>query len=309
MSATQLPDETHLSRVDLRVRDLGRAVDFYTHMIGLKVVENAGAKAVISATGQPPALLVLNEDIHAAPRLRHTTGLYHLAFRFPTRRDLAHALQRLVRHDYGIEGASDHLISEAIYLSDPEGNGVELYTDRPRAEWPWRNGQIEVENRPLDLAGLLASVATEPPPPDAPPGTDIGHIHLHVGDLAEAKRFYHEYLGFDVTMRLPGAVFFAAGGYHHHIGVNTWAGTTPASPNSVGLISYRFEVPVREVLYCLQHRAPLAGYEARTCKSDSGAEILQIRDLNGNWLEVESSKPAESAGAQCRNKRAESIPL
>lgn len=309
MSANQLPDDTHVSRVDLRVRDLSRTVDFYMRMIGLKVVESAGAKAAISATGQPPALLVLNEDIHAAPRLHRTTGIYHLAFRFPTRRDLAHVLQRLVRHDYGIEGASDHLISEAIYLSDPEGNGVELYTDRPRAEWPSRNGQIEVENRPLDLAALLASVGTELPPPHAPPGTDIGHIHLHVSDLAEARRFYHEYLGFNVTMRLSGALFFAAGWYHHHIGVNTWAGTTPSPPNSVGLISYRFEVPVTEVLYCLQHRAPLAGYEARTVKSESGAEILQIRDPNGNWLEVASSKPAEFASAQSPNKRVDSAPL
>jgi catechol 2,3-dioxygenase len=308
MSAIQLPDETLLSRVDLRVRDLGRMVDFYTHIVGLKVVESTGAKAAISATGKRPALLVLNEDIHAAPRLQRTTGLYHLAFRFSTRRDLAHALQRLVMHDYGIEGASDHLISEAIYLSDPEGNGVELYTDRPRAEWPRRNGQIEVENRPLDLAAMLASVGTAPPPPDAPPGTDIGHIHLHVSDLAAAKRFYHEFLGFDLTMRLPGASFFAAGGYHHHIGVNTWAGTTPATSNGVGLISYRFEVPVAEVLYCLQHRAPLAGYEARTLKSESGAELLQIRDPNGNWLEMASSKPAEFAQAQARSESADVIP-
>lgn len=308
MSATQLPDETHLSQVNLRVRDLGRTVDFYTRIVGLKLIESAGAKAYISATAKPPALLVLNEDVNAIPRSRRTTGLYHLAIRFPTPRDLAHALQRLVRYEYEIEGASDHLISEAIYLSDPEGNGVELYADRPRAEWPRRNGQITVENRPLDFGVLLASAGTQPPPPAAPPGTDIGHIHLHVSDLTQASRLYHEYLGFDVTMRLPGALFFAAGGYHHHIGVNTWAGTTPAPPNSVGLISYRFEVPVKEVLYCLQHRAPLAGYEARAATSENGAELLQIRDPNGNWLEIASSKPAEFAQAQTRSESEEIIP-
>jgi catechol 2,3-dioxygenase len=198
---------------------------------------------------------------------------------------------------YPIAGASDHGVSEAIYLSDPDGNGVELYADRPRAQWGWQNGQISMVTTPLDLENLLTSIDTKAATTDPSTQPDLGHIHLHVDDLLRAERFYNEFLGLAVTQRsYPGALFFAAGGYHHHIGANVWAGKTAAPANGVGLISYRLEVPVAEVLYCLRHRAPLLGYETRMELSEEGDPILQVRDPNGNWLEVQASPSATAAG-------------
>ena len=178
---------------------------------------------------------------------------------------------RLAKADYPIEGASDHIVSEAIYLSDPDHNGVELYADRPRSQWTWREGQIAMATEALDLDNLLATIQGQSEPAGPPPETDIGHIHLHVADLAEAEKFYQEFLGLAVTQRsYPGALFLSAGGYHHHVAVNTWAGSAAPPPNSIGLVSYRLEVPVAEILYCLEHRAPVLGYEAKLEASEEG---------------------------------------
>ncbi len=289
-----LPDETRISQVHLRTGNLERALGFYTGVLGLRVVERPGPEVTLSATGGHPVMIALTEEPGATSRPRQTIGLYHFAIRYPTRRHLAQALGRLLRHGYPIQGASDHLVSEAIYLSDPDDNGVELYADRPRSRWVWHGGQIEMATEPLDLDRLLAANRGQSPlPPHAPAQTDLGHIHLHVADLAEAERFYHEFLGLAVTQRsYPGALFFSAGGYHHHVAVNTWAGQLSAPPNSAGLISYRLEVPVAEILYCLGHRAPLAGYEARTLIAENGSEMLQIRDPNETWLELRRVPPA-----------------
>ncbi len=282
-----LPDETRIGQVHLRTSELERALGFYCGMLGLRVANRTQRKATLSATGSGPALLVLSETPDAEPRPQQVTGLYHLAIRFPTRHDLAHALQRLIRAGYPIEGSSDHRVSEAIYLSDPEDNGVELYADRPRAQWRWRDGQVARTTEPLNLDNLLDSTKGGPMPAHVPPHTELGHIHLHVADLAAAERFYHEYLGLAVTQRsYPGALFFSAGGYHHHLAVNTWAGDLPAPPNSVGLVSYRLEVSEPEILYCLRNRAPLAGNKTTTEFGENGSEILRIRDPNGHWLEV-----------------------
>src|SRR5438105_1356011 len=256
-----LPEETRISRVHLRTAELERAVAFYSHVLGLKVTRKPGSQAVLSA-GEGPGFIVLTEDRNAAPRLALTTGLYHFALRYPSRQDLACALQRLVGSGYSVTGASDHGVSEAIYLSDPDGNGVELYADRSPSQWRWQNGQIAMVTEPLDLDKLLATIADEPATTEPPPQTHLGHIHLHVGSLAVAERFYSEFLGLAVTQRsYPGALFFAAGDYHHHIGVNVWAGKANPPANSVGLVSYRLEVQVAEILYCLDQRAPLLGYE------------------------------------------------
>jgi catechol 2,3-dioxygenase len=290
-----LPDQTRLSQVRLGTGNLERALGFYIGPLGLRLVERIGPQAALSATGSSPALIVLNEEAHLTPRPPRAVGLYHFAIRYPTRLDLAHALDRLFRHKYPIDGASDHRVSEAIYLSDPDDNGVELYVDRPRSQWVWRDGQITMTTEPLDLEKLLASTDGESPPPHVPPRTDLGHIHLHVADLAAAERFYHEFLGLAVTQRsYPGALFFSAGGYHHHVAVNTWAGDRRPSPRHVGLISYRLEVSETEILYCLQHRAPLAGYETRTTIAENGSELLRIRDPNGNWLEVQHAASSQT---------------
>lgn len=310
-----LPDQTRISQVHLRTTRLERALDFYSGLLGLKASHEPGGKAILSGMPEKPGLLVLSEDRNALPHVPQSIGLYHFAIRYATRNDLAHAYRRVVEAGYPIAGASDHGVSEAIYLSDPDGNGVELYADRPRSLWRWQDGQIVMVTTPLDLENLLAPIATRPATTAQLPHADLGHIHLHVKDLAEAERFYSEFLGLAVTQRsYPGALFFAAGGYHHHIGVNVWAGKTAPPAKSVGLVSYRLEVPVAEILYCLSHRAPVLGYETRTKLQETGNPILQLRDPNGNLLEVQASKNAVLAGpgfqwADCPEDAKEPNPL
>jgi catechol 2,3-dioxygenase len=273
--------------VHLRTADLEKQLQFYNGVLGLKRVEQTGSVASLSPTGEAPPLLVITEDRGASPHSARMTGLYHFAIRYPSRRDLAIALLRLARRDYPIEGASDHLVSEAIYLSDPEGNGVELYADRPRSQWVWHDDQVEMQTKPLDLDNLLSTANRQSEESGQPPQTDIGHIHLHVADLAEAERFYHDFLGLAVTQRpYPGALFFAADGYHHHVAANTWAGKTRAPEKSVGLISYRLETPGID-FETLCARGQAAGHEARIGSEGSRA-LLQIRDPNRNWLEISS---------------------
>ena len=285
-----LPEQTRISQIHLRTARLEGVLAFYTDVLGLKLLRGPGYQAILSATGEKPGLLVLTEDSNAPLRPPCSTGLYHFAIRYPRRQDLANAYHRLVRSDYPVAGASDHGVSEALYLRDPEGNGVELYADRPRSEWPWRDGQIAMVSKALDLDDLLAEAAHESAAMEPPARTEIGHIHLQVADLAVAERFYSEFLGLAVIQRsYPGALFFAAGGYHHHIGVNVWAGDATPPANSVGLVSYRLEVPIAEILYCLDHRAPLLGHETRSGPREEGGPVLQIRDPNGNWLEVQAS--------------------
>ncbi len=286
LNTFHLPDETHVSHVQLRIRNLARALGFYQTVIGLQVVDRSPVTVTLSATGSAPAILLLTEDPNAVPRPQRATGLYHLAIRYPTRRDLAHALVRLVQASYTISGGSDHPFGSSIYLEDPDGNGVELYFDLPRSQWPpRRNGLIVLAgNAPLDFDGLLAAVDGEEVPAHAAAGTDMGHLNLHVPDLAAAEVFYRDFLGLEITAHIgPGGRFLATGGYHHHIAINNWAGKPPAPKNAAGLISYRLTVPDMQVLANLEERAWLLGYEARLAN-----DILQIRDPNGHWLELEA---------------------
>jgi len=292
-----LPDQTRLTHVCLRTADLKRQMGFYSAVLGLKVLDSAGDDCALSASGKAPGLVILHEERNAVARPPRTAGLYHFAIRYPSRHDLACASGQLVALGYPIDGASDHGVSEAIYLTDPDGNGVELYADRPRSQWRWQNGQVAMMTAPLDLENLLASIRTGPPATEPPAQAELGHIHLHVADLVAAERFYSEFLGLAVTQRsYPGALFFAANGYHHHIAANVWGGKTAPAANSVGLISYRVEVPVAEILYCLQHRAPVLGYETRIEQREKDKPVLQIRDPNGNWLEVQLSQNAAMSG-------------
>ncbi|HWW00505.1 MAG TPA: VOC family protein [Candidatus Acidoferrum sp.] len=291
-----LPDQTRISQVHLRTARLERAVEFYSSVLGLKASTGPDAQAMLSAMPKKPALLVLSEDRNASPHMPQTIGLYHFALRYGTRNDLAQAYRRIVKAGYPVNGASDHGVSEAIYLGDPDGTGVELYVDRPRSQWRWQNGQIAMVTTPLDLDNFLATIPSKTARTDSPPQIDLGHIHLHVANLTAAERFYSEFLGLGVTQRsYPGALFFAAGSYHHHIGANVWAGQGVPPVNSVGLVSYRLEVPVSEILYCLSHRAPLLGYEAEMQLKEQGNRILQVRDPNGHLVEVQASENAAKA--------------
>ena len=292
-----LPDQTRISQVHLRTARLERAVEFYSGVLGLRASTGPDAQAILSAMPKEPGLLVLSENRNALPRPSRTIGLYHFALCYGTRNELAQAYRSIVKAGYQVAGASDHGVSEAIYLSDPDGNGVELYVDRPRSQWRWQNGQIAMVTTPLDLDNFLATIPSKTTRTDSPPHIQLGHIHLHVANLTAAERFYTEFLGLGVTQRsYPGALFFAAGSYHHHIGANVWAGQGVPPANSAGLVSYRLEVPVSEILYCLSHRAPLLGYEAEMRPQQQGNRILQIRDPNGNWLEVQASENAAVAG-------------
>jgi catechol 2,3-dioxygenase len=296
-----LPDQTRISQVRLCTPGLERALEFYIGVLDLTASFASSSQATLSALPEGPGLLALSEERNASPRPLGSTGLYHFALRYPTRNDLAYAYRRVVRAGYPLAGASDHGVSEAIYLSDPDGNGVEMYADRPRSQWRWQNGQVAMVTTPLDLENLLASIGARPATTTPPLQADLGHIHLSVNDLSATERFYSEFLGLAVSQRsYPGALFFAAGGYHHHIGANVWSGKVPPPANSVGLVSYRLEVPIAEILYCLRHRAPLLGYETRMEQPEAGTPILQIRDPNGHWLEIQASQNAVLAGPGSR---------
>jgi catechol 2,3-dioxygenase len=232
-----LPATLRLGPVELTVSDLDRSVAFYQDALGLRVQARDDGRAALGAGDEE--LVVLHEQPGARRAGRHA-GLYHFALLFPDREALARALARLAARRAPIDGASDHGVSEALYLSDPDGNGIELYADRARAEWPPPSGdgmRVGMYTRALDLDDLLATVRGEPPERHADPGLRVGHVHLHVGDLGAALRFYRDVVGLEVMAELPSALFLAAGGYHHHLGVNTWRGegVGPAPPGTVGL--------------------------------------------------------------------------
>lgn len=241
MARASIDPGASIGTVKLTVPDLERSVGFYRESLGLEVLERDGRIARLAAGGQgAPALLELEES----PGARHApraTGLYHFAVLLPSRPDLALALARLADSGARLRGASDHGASEAIYLEDPDQNGIEIYRDRPRAEWPRAaDGSCLLPTEPLDLEGLLGELRGRTPARGgrAPAGTVIGHVHLHVADLDEARRFYVDVLGFDIMARYGAeALFISAGGYHHHIGLNIWAGrgAPPPPPGSAGL--------------------------------------------------------------------------
>jgi catechol 2,3-dioxygenase len=230
-----------LGPVHLTVTDLDRSVGFYQDPIGLRLRDRDGPGPEPAATlgTEESDVLVLHENPAARPAGRHA-GLYHFALLFPTREELARALQRLAVGRTPITGASDHGVSEAIYLNDPDGNGIELYVDRPREAWPPPRGpreRVGMFTEPLDVPDLLAIVDGQEPVRHAGEGLRLGHMHLHVGDVEEAMRFYSGELGLEEMARYPGAAFVAWDGYHHHLGLNTWRGegVPPAPDDAVGL--------------------------------------------------------------------------
>jgi catechol 2,3-dioxygenase len=272
---------TAMGTVRLTVSDLARARDFYERAIGL-VPEDAadGSVALAAAAGGRPLVSLFGD--RSAPGLdRRATGLYHLAILHPSRRDLGFALARLAQARWPLDGASDHLVSEALYLSDPDGNGIELYRDRPRSEWRYAEGRLEMATIPLDLDGVLDEIRGEPAVPEGVTAdTKIGHVHLQVADLQSTERFYSGVLGFDVTVRgYPGALFVSAGAYHHHLGLNTWhsAGASPPPPASVGLRSFDVVLPHGDALAAVLGRVGAAGIA--TVDADGGT---LVRDPSGN---------------------------
>lgn len=224
-----------LGEVALRVRDLDRVARFYRDAIGLEDVPAPGGAVGLGAGGR--RLVTLVGDPEATPPGALAAGLFHTAFLLPSRADLAGWLAHAIERGLAIDGASDHVVSEAIYLADPEGNGIEVYADRPAGSWRWSEAGVTMDTRPLDCRGLLAT-ARSGPVHTLPAGSRVGHIHLKVGDTIEAEAFWTAALGMDVTSRRPGAVFMAADRYHHHVAANAWMsrGAGPRDPRAAGLM-------------------------------------------------------------------------
>jgi catechol 2,3-dioxygenase len=231
----------HIGAVHLTIGDVSRSVRFYEAHLGFLVHQRDDRGARLGAGAAD--LLVLTQ-CEQAPRVRGTTGLYHFAILVPTRADLARALRRLIETETVMQGAADHGVSEALYLADPDGNGIEIYRDRPRSEWPFVGGHLQMGADPLDFDRLLAEDGTTGA--GLARGTTIGHVHLHVSRLDAAHRFYVDVLGFELMQRYgPSALFVAAGGYHHHVGLNTWAGVgaPPPPPGAIGLKHFDVVLP------------------------------------------------------------------
>ncbi|HEY6762711.1 MAG TPA: VOC family protein [Baekduia sp.] len=232
-----LPATLRLGPVSLTVTDLDRSVAWYQDALGLKVRRQDPGVAVLG--DDDAAVLRLHEDAQARQPGRHS-GLYHYALLFPTREELARAALRLAAAHAPIQGASDHGTHEAIYLPDPDGTGIELAADRPRDQWPSPEEEFAGGGpRPLDFDALLATVAGEEPSPRIRPGLRVGHVHLHVADVGQGLAFYRDVIGFDVWALLPSAAFVAAGGYHHHLGFNTWRGEGIGPWPGAGVVGLR----------------------------------------------------------------------
>ncbi|WHY78255.1 VOC family protein [Neobacillus sp. WH10] len=231
----------YVGEVNIKVKNLDNAVTFYQNIIGFQVLERAESKAVLTTDGKTP-LLTLEQPDDVIPKAGNMSGLYHFAILLPSRADLSVFLRHLIQTGYPL-GAADHYVSEALYLNDPDGNGIEVYRDRPSSEWTWKNNLVEMATEQLDSEGILAESDAEWK--GLPFGTVMGHIHLHVGDLQKAEEFYTKGLGFDVVSYYPQAAFLSTGGYHHHIAINTWQGVgAPTLPkNSVGLNWYTLVFP------------------------------------------------------------------
>ena len=271
-STPGLPATLRLGAVHLTVTDLDRSVAFYEEAIGLGLHRRKAGVAAMGVGGED--LLVLYEESGARRAGRHA-GLYHYALLFTHREELARAALRLAAAGTPIQGASDHGTHEAIYLPDPDGNGIELAADRPRERWP-KPLDYAGGPHPLDLEGLLSTVAGEEPRAKAASGLAVGHVHLHVGDLERGLAFYRDVLGFELMTFMPGAAaFVAAGGYHHHLGFNVWRGNgvPPAPPERVGLRHWTVVLEDREDVAAVCGRARAAGVEAE--ERDGG---LLVRD-------------------------------
>ena len=290
-----LPPQTSIGHVHLVVADLASVRSFYQDALGFKVAGMVGDTTFLSSTGQYPFLLLLTHRSDARPRPRRSAGLYHFAILFPSRADLAGALRRLLEVGWPLEGASDHGVSEAIYLHDPEGNGIEIYADRDRGRWPRRGSDLAMWTQPLDVDALLATARSGWE--GMPTATRVGHIHLHVGDLHRSEAFYSGVLGFDVMVRAyPGALFLAAGGYHHHIGLNIWAGPNvpPADPQTRGLRAFAVRLPDRDALADAVRRVRDAGVEIEAATDHGYHLTVTMRDPDG----IGVSLVAERAGQQ-----------
>jgi catechol 2,3-dioxygenase len=277
-----------IGSVELAVNDLSRSVDFYERVLGLPLISREPTAALLGPDREHP-LLALTALADPTPAPSGSTGLFHIAWLHPSREALAATVRRVVGERWPFDGASDHGVSEALYLSDPDGLGIEVYVDRPRERWdrPADGHGVKMVTLPLDLDDLLAEAAPEETAA-MPADTTVGHVHLKVSDVPRAVAFYRDALGFEEQARLPSAGFLSAGGYHHHVGVNSWQSQDgrPAPDSAPGLRSVELELSDAEALGALERR--LAGAGAKTDAGPSSARgsngSLSLRDPDGHAL-------------------------
>lgn len=282
----KLPDDTHMGAVYLRVAELEPAACFYEEVLGLERLRNQDDAVLLGAGGRKIVGLLAAPDVPSAGR---SPGLFHLAILLPDRAQLGAFLQHSANVRARLQGASDHGVSEAIYMADPEGNGIEVYRDRPRAEWPLSESGVEMVTAPMDARGVLDAGAGLTGPFRAPAGTRMGHVHLRVSDLQRSRERYVEVVGLNVTQAsYPGALFTSAGGYHHHLGMNTWgtAGRPAPAPGSLGLAWFELVVPGDAARQALAQRLE-ASSEVREAESSAFPERVYY-DADGIGLALAS---------------------
>lgn len=287
----RLPDATRLGQVHLQVSDIERSLAFYQGTLGLRVLSRDGARAVLAAHGADTPLVELHERAGAVPVPRRgRLGLYHFAILLPDRG----ALGRFVRHlgEIGAPaGAADHLVSEALYLQDPDNLGIEVYSDRPRSRWTRSGRELMMATDPLDVAGLVHA-AGDAPWTGMPAGTVIGHVHLHVGSIEQSAAFYSEALGFDrMVWHYPGALFLGAGGYHHHLGTNIWAGSNaqPAGGDEARLVEWTIVLPDAKIVSAAAASIEGAGFAVERAVAEGGDATVVTRDPWGTQLRLRSA--------------------
>lgn len=287
-SGYRLPAATQVGAVTLQVAHLDRSIQYYTQLLGLTIAHRVGGTASLAPVGTDRPLIMLQEHRGCRPvDRRGRLGLYHFAILLPTRADLGRFVAHLAA--IGARAASgDHWVSEALYLTDPDGLGIEVYADRPRDRWQRSGRELLMATDPVDLHDLVRE-AGDRQWQGMPAGTVMGHVHLHVGDLADAQAFYSEALGFDrMVWRYPGALFLAAGGYHHHLGVNVWAGPGAEAPpeDEARLLSWSLELPTMADVNAVQASLAVAGYPAETTTASDGATTVTTRDPWGTMLVI-----------------------
>jgi len=267
LPAFRLPETTHVGGVHLQVSDVRASVAYYERVIGFRVLDEAHDVATLVARGDDHPLVTLHTVAGVTPARRGSYGLYHFAILVPDRS----ALGRFAAHVTSLNlriGMADHLVSEALYLWDPDGLGIEVYADRPREMWVQRDGELVMTTDPLDLDDVIAA-GGDLHWDGLPPGTTLGHVHLHVGGLKDADNFYAGGLGFDKTVwSYPGALFFSAGGYHHHLGTNIWSPGPAPSSQEARLLEWELVVPSVEDIMALEKNIRSAGYVPEYANDD-----------------------------------------
>jgi catechol 2,3-dioxygenase len=288
--------DTSIGAVHLTIGSLDRSLQFYINRLGFQLNARQDGVAALGAGGRTLVVLQESADAKTAPR---TAGLYHFAILVPSRIDLARTLRHLALMQTPMQGFSDHLVSEAIYLADPDGNGIEVYRDRPRAQWPYIDGRLQMATDPLDVEKLLheaerdarGSDVTDEMPRSVmlPAGTRIGHMHLHVSFLEDTEEFYTQALGLDVTARYGrSATFMSAGGYHHHVAANTWAGVGAPRPPAGAIGLRRFELLVPDP--AARDRAGDSLQQAGVATTSEG-EAFVVSDPSGHVIVVTPETP------------------